>query len=117
AVIAAFKFHQLRAASETARETNGRHRCFGAAAYQAHHLDRWDRVDDFLRELHFEFRRCAKPRAAGCAFLYRGDDFLVRLTEDHRPPRTDVIDVSVSVDVGDGGAACRADEAWCTADT
>jgi len=53
---------------------------------------------------------------AGGDFLDGGDDFFVCVTEDHRSPRPDVIDEGVTVDVGNRGATCRADESRCTAD-
>ena len=38
------------------------------------------------------------------------------MTEDHRSPRADVVDIGVAVDIGDGGAACRAYKSRCAAD-
>src|SRR5689334_25446540 len=80
-VIATLKLHELRAARDAAREANGRHRRFGAAADHAYHLDRWDRVDDFLCKLHLELGRRAEARTAGGYLLNRGDDFLVSMSE------------------------------------
>ena len=58
---------------------------------------------------HFQARLISSSVGAkACAFsdfLNRGHDLFVCMAQDHRSPRTDVIDVSVAVDVGDRGAA------------
>ena len=107
AVIATFELHELVATSDTSCQANRGHGRFSAAVHHAHHLDRRDGIDDFLCELHFELGRCSEARASGCDFLHRSDDFFVCMAQDHRSPRADVIDVSVAVDVSDGGAAVQ----------
>src|SRR5205085_12389843 len=111
-VITTFELHQLRPSGDATCETNRRHRRFGAAAYHAYHLDRRHCIDHFLRELDFEFGRCAKAGSLGCDFLNSSDDFFIRVAQNHRSPRTDIVDVSISIDVGDGRATRRADKSW-----
>ena len=39
------------------------------------------------------------------------------MTEQHGPPRADVVDIAAAIDIIQVGAISPGDEAWCTPDT
>ena len=99
AVVAAFEFHELRAAGGAAGEADRRHRRLGAGVDHAHHLDRGNQPGD--RFGHGHFGRAG--RAERQTVLHRAFDRLAHggmiVTDDHRSPRADVVDVARAFDV------------------
>src|SRR5690606_2638127 len=48
---------------------------------------------------------------AGCGRRLHGTHHLrMRVTDDHRPPRADVVDVTAALRIGEPGAVCAANE-------
>ncbi len=64
AVVAAVELDDRSAAGRRARESHGAHRGLGAGAHESHHLERWERRHDSLREPNLELGRRAVGRAA-----------------------------------------------------
>ena len=101
AVIAARELDQLVASGEAAREPQRAHRRFGAARTKANRLDRRNHRADELGEFAFGFgRRAVRRTACGCG-LHGFDDGGMRVAENERPPRHDVVDVGVAVEIGE----------------
>ena len=93
-VVAAFELDDQLAAGEAAREADRGHRRLGARGHQAHALDRRHELADALGELRFFRRwRAVGQRARGCR-LHRSDDCGVGVSEQHRAPGADVIDIA-----------------------
>ena len=117
AVVAAGELHDDRASGRPARQAKGGHRRLGAGGDEADLLDRLDASDDLLGEGHLVFARGAEGEAV-CRGGPDGLEHLgVGVTEDHRPPRADEVDVAVAVDVGEPGALGAGDEARDAAHT
>ena len=63
AVVVAFEFEELGAASVGAGQTQGEHGGFTAAVGEAHHLGGWDHAPQALRRFHFGGGRRGEVRA------------------------------------------------------
>ena len=115
AVVVAGELDQLVAAGESPRQSHGAHRRLGAGAHHPHLLDARYGVDDQLGQpaLRFGGRAVAGARLERC--LDRGNHSRVPMAEDHRPPRADVVEVGVAVDVGELLPACARKEDRLTA--
>src|SRR5262249_22271932 len=87
AVIAAGKLADDVTPSETAGQANGAHRRLGAGANHAHHLDRWHRLDDQLREVRLTLGRCTKACPLVQRLLHSSHDARVAVPKDERAPR------------------------------
>ena len=109
-VVGAGELEHLVAPGGRARQPQRAHRRLGARRGHAQHVDRRHARTDELRELDLGCRR----RAEGGAALGRIGDGLDHLgmgmAVDQRPPRADVVDVGVAVDVGDLRALGTVDE-------
>ena len=68
------------------------------------------------RELELERARRAEARPLAQRLLERGHDSRMRVAEDQRPPREDVVDVAVPVDVDEVRALAAVDEERRAAD-
>ncbi len=55
AMVAAFEFDNLIAASKTTRQANSAHGRFGAGVHHAHHVHGRHQVGDQFRHFHFHF--------------------------------------------------------------
>ena len=97
AVIAALELHDLLPAREAARKPDRAHRCFGAGAAHAHQLDRRHQLDDLARDGRSRFRSARRTTGRSRRLLHGADHVGVRMPEDHRAPRPDVVDVAPAV--------------------
>src|ERR1700722_20844487 len=93
-VIATLELHDGVASGEAASQPDGAHGRLGAGAHEAHQLDGRHEFDDAPRQLRFERRRGAEAQAVGGNFLYRLDDLRMSVTQNHRAPGADVVDVA-----------------------
>ena len=116
AVIAALELDDLVAAGEAARQADRAHGRFGARADHAHQLDRRHQLADPARELGLDLRRRAERQAERGALLHGAHHRLVRVAEDHRAPRADVVDVAAAVVAEHVRAAGALDEHRLAAD-
>ena len=107
AVVAAGELHHELAAGEPAGQPDGGHGGLGARGDQPDLLDRRAR-DDLLGQLHLGAGRGAVRRAAADRLVDRVEHLRVRVTEQHRTPAADQVDVLGAVDVDEVGALPRA---------
>ena len=98
-VVVARKLHDHIAARKAARQPNRAHRGFRARIHEPHFLDARHGLDDQLRQLIFRFRRRTKARATARRFFDRRHDARIRMPQNERPPRADVIDVAIAIDI------------------
>ena len=115
-VVAADELDDLRPLREGARDANRAHRRLRARAHEADELEARHRVADEARELELERARRAEARSLPQRLLERGDDTRMRVAEDQRAPREDVVDVAVPVDVDEVCALAALDEERRAAD-
>ena len=103
AVVAAVELEDLAPAGEAARDAQRAHGGLGARRDEAHLLDRRHVAHDALGQLHLEGAgRAERGPASGRAadrLQHRG----VRVSQDHRPPRADVVDERAAVLVPEPG--------------
>ena len=104
AVVAALELHDQIAPGGGAGEPQRAHHRLGPGVDEAHHLHRGQRLDDQLRQLQLGLRRRAEGGAARRRLRHRIDDRRVRVAEDQRTERSEVVDVLVAVGVGDDRA-------------
>ena len=110
AVIASVELDDLIPSRVAARGADRTHDRLGARIDHAHHLDRRHHAADQLR--HLDLR--AGRRAVAQSVLRRLDDRLADrrevVTQNHRSPRTDEVDVFVSVLIPHAGLVRLCDE-------
>ena len=116
AVIAAFELHDLRPPRVTARESQRGHRRLGAGAHQPHQLERWEQTAQRLRDLDLAFSRRAERQSVKCGLLHSAHGIGMRVPEDRRAPRPDVVDVALAVRVPQVRAFATDEEARRAAD-
>ena len=110
-VVAPGELHDQPTARGRPGQPDRGHDRLGARGGEAHPLDRGDDTPhDRLGQLELGQARGAEGRRAGDRRLDRGDDLGVGVTEDHRPPAADEVDIRPAVDVDDPRALRRGDE-------
>ena len=110
AVVAALELDDLLAAGGGAGQADSAHRGFGAGAHKPDALDRRHQRPNPLAELDLQFGR--RPET-GSVLGHGGQNSEQParcVAVDERPPRHDVVDVVIAVDILDIGAATTADE-------
>ncbi len=116
AVVATLELDDLVAPGIAAREADRAHRRLGAGIGHADLVEaRHDRADA-LGELDLERAGRAEAQAARRGFDHRADDLGMRVAGDHRPPRADIVDVALAVDVDQARALGARDERRRAAD-
>ena len=115
-MVAALEFDYALAAGKTACKADSDHRSFGTRADHAYFLHRRHQFADLLREQSFYFGGRAEAQALPYARGDRLDDVRMRMSGDHRPPATDVIDVRTPIGVEQVSALGALDERWRAAD-
>ena len=100
AVVGAFHLDDLVATSEAARQPDGMHRDFGAAAAKACLIDR-EPLADLLGQLVFEGVRHAIHRADFKTFLHCSHNGGMTVTRHQRAEAKVEVDVFVSVEIVD----------------
>ena len=116
-VIAPVELDDLVSSGIGPRHAQRAHACFRTGRHKAHHLDGWHRVDDERGKPVLALGRRTEARAKLHGALDRRDDGGMRVTEDERPPRADVVDVVAAVGVDDVGPGAASDEARGASDT
>ena len=106
AVVAAFKLDELVAPSGAARQAQSAHARFGAGADQAHHVHRGHELQNGLGQLNFALGGRTKREAVKRRLLHRFEHGRVAVTQNHRAPRADVVDVLLAIGVPKIGALC-----------
>ena len=83
----------------SSRQSNRTHRRFGSRIDQSHHFNRRHRVNHQFGEFIFRNRWRTKARPTINRCMNRFADPWPLMPKDHRPPRTDVIDVPIPIDI------------------
>ena len=109
-MIAAFKFDDLVAPGEAARQSNARHGRFGPAVDHPDLFNRRNPATDQFRHLDLERIWNSKADGAGGGFAHGIDYDRRGMPEDRRSPRADIVDVFLSIDVPDVGPSGAIDE-------
>jgi hypothetical protein len=99
AVVAALELHDRVTPGEAARQADGTHGRFGAGTDQTHLFDRRHALAQHFRHQYFRFRRRTERKPADSRLLHRADHLRMRMSEDGRAPRTDVVDVFGAVGI------------------
>ena len=110
AVVAAFEFQNLISTGIATSSAEGAHGGFGTGVY---HAKLFDGRIDFVNELSdfcFHGRRCAVGGASLRCLLDGRNHSRVGVAQNHGAPGAYIVDVSISIDVGDVRAFRRCDE-------
>ena len=110
AVVAAFKFDDLVATGEAARQANRTHCGFGAGVHHPHHVHSRHQFGDQLRHFNFHLGRRAEAQPARSGFNHCITDGGVVMAQHHRTPGADVIDVRFAIDIIQIRAVCFFDK-------
>ena len=98
-VVVAGELDDPIAPGEAARQPDGAHRGFGARVDQPHLFDRGNQVDDQFGQLVFRFGRRTETGSRVNRRDHRLSHARMTMSQDHRAPRSDVVDVAIAVDV------------------
>ncbi len=115
-MITPLKLEQQLPTGRCPREAHRRHGRLGPAVHEAKHLDSRHARPHELAEFHLGLTwGPVGPARQGGALdgLPHGG---MRVAEDERPPRSDVVQVTPAVDVGESGPIRAGDEERCAAD-
>ena len=115
AVIVAGKLDDQLAAGRPAGQPHGAHGRLGAGADHPHLFDARHRVDDLLGQTAFRLGRRAVAGAPREGLVDRRHHPRMPVAEDHRAPRTDVVEVAAAVDVGQVLAKAALEKDWLAA--
>ena len=99
AVVAAFKLHNLIAAGVAASPTDGAHAGFGAGGDETDFFNGRNETLNFFGNINFNDGRSTEAQAVVNGFFDSFNDVRIVVTEDHRTPRSDVVDVLLTFDV------------------
>ena len=116
AVVAAFEFDDGVAAGEAPGQTDRAHRRLGAGAAHAGQRHRRHQIADAPGECGLRYRRRAVGQALERCLLDGVNDLGVCMTQNHRSPGTDVVDIALAVLTPHIGATGLADEYRIPAD-
>ena len=109
-VVGAGELEQPLAPGGRAREPHGGHRRLGPRGGHAQHLDAVDPARDLRRELDLGGGGRAEARALRRRLGDRGEHLRMGVPVDQGPPRADVVDEAIAVDVDQLGALAAVDE-------
>ena len=110
AVVTPFKLDDFIARGKATRGTQSAHGGFRSRIDHAHHLHAGIRCRHQLGHLDFRLGGQAVAHAVGQCLLCRLQHVGVRVAQNHRPPRADIVEPIVAVDVRDMAALCAFDK-------
>ena len=114
-VVTTGELDQNVATGEPSRHTNGAHGGFGSRVDHPHSFDRRDRIDHQFGELRFQFAWCTETGSLRKCSKDRVHDRRMPMSQDMRTPRSDVIDVSIAIDIEQVGSIGSIHHNGCTA--
>ena len=109
-MIATLEFDDQVAARGGARQAHGAHGRLGARTDKTHFFARRKSLSDARRKFDFEFGWHAVTRPTARLLGNGLNDFRMRVAQNQRSPRADVIDVFVSVGVPQARTGCAIDD-------
>ncbi len=110
AVVGAVELHDHVPPREAARHAQSAHRGLGPTRHATQHLYARITLDHRFREAHLSLRRRAERKALGSRFRNALHDLGMRVTEDRRTPRTDVVEIRIVVGIEDARPERTRDE-------
>ena len=113
-VVTAGEFHHLVTPGGTACQSQRAHGCLGATADKAHPFHGWDGPQNQLRQARFSFGGCPEAAALCQGFSHSPNHRRMTVTKDEWPPRTDVIEVAVAIEVKEPGPLAPVDKEGLT---
>ena len=116
AMVATFKLDDFRSAGIAAGEPDRAHRRLRARADQSHLLEAGHAPAQHFRELDFGGGRCAEAQSLRRRLLHRLHHGGMRVAENQRAPRANVIDVGGAVGVPHARAAAAREKTRRAAD-
>src|SRR5512140_3584623 len=105
-MVAAGKLENLVPSGIATRESDCAHGRLGTGTDHSDHLYGWDSINNHLCEYDLFFSRSTKAGAAVSRRFYRSNNVGVAMSEYHRPPGADIVNVFVAVDIIDFAAGC-----------
>src|SRR5579883_1712161 len=109
-MITAFELDDLIPARESASEASGGYRRFCAAGDHANEFDRGYEFANEFSKFDLEFGRCPETGAERCLLFYRLNNHWMRMTDNMRTPRADVIDIAIPIGIPNVSAFATSDE-------
>ena len=97
AVVAALKLHDLISAGKASGSTHGTHNSLCAGVHHTHHLHARHDLMNQLRHLHFQCSGCTVAQTVFQLFPDGIQHEIRIVSQNHRPPRANVIDIGVAV--------------------
>ena len=98
-VVAAFKFDDLVAAGKATCQADRAHGGLGTGVHHTHHVHSRDQFGDQFRHFHFHLGWRAEAQAALGGFNHRIADSRMVVTQHHRTPGADIIDIGFAIDI------------------
>jgi hypothetical protein len=99
AMVATGELDDFISARATASDANRAHSRLRTGAYQPHSLHAWKGMQNQFGDSRLVFGRSAVGSSSFGSFHDRFDDTGFRVSENHRAPRSDVVDELVAVDI------------------
>jgi hypothetical protein len=115
AMVAALELDQQVAPGKTARQPDRAHRRFSAGTDQANHFERRQHFAQQFGHLDLAGGRGTEGESLQRRRADRGDHFGMRVPKNQRPPRANVIDVTLAVYVDDARTGTGGEKARRTA--
>ena len=110
AVVTAGELDNAIAAGEAPGQADGRHRGLRAAIDHPKTLNAGHGLYHVLGQLAFALCRSAEGGSRLQRFLDCFDHGRVAVPQDHRPPRTDVVQITIAIDVGQRGTVALGEQ-------
>src|SRR2546421_10460737 len=99
AVIAAVELDNFVASGESARQSNARHCCFGAAVDHSDLFDRRHPSADQFGQFHLEWIWNSKTQSARSGVAHSIDNHFRCVAKNRRTPTPDVVEIFLSIDI------------------
>ena len=116
AVIAALKLDDFILSGCAACDTHRAHDRLRAGVDHANHLNIRHHGHDQIRQIRLALGRCAKAQTVFHGLLDCAQHLRIGVSQNHRSPRADIINVLYAVHICDVGALCGLDKARRHAD-
>ena len=111
-VVTTGELDQFRPSGNAASDTDRAHGCFGSTAYQSHPFDARNSSDDQLGDAGLILSRCTIRSTAFSGSNDRFDHSRFGMPQDHRSPRTDVVQIAIAIDIVEMLAMSPVDKQW-----
>src|SRR6185503_13137952 len=100
-VVTALEFDDRWPPGKTARQANRSHCRLSAGTDQSDLLHGGQATRNAFRHVYFTFGRCSEAQSARCGFLHRIHYLRMSMAEDQRPPRPNIVNVTLALGIPD----------------